>query len=354
MTPEPSSSTDGSALPPRHRPNLGNLAKDTTETDLWAFDDIDSDAEATVPAKKPMTPVIPSPRDLDKSKAVPQRESPLPPPPSGEERIRVNVNKTRNRPLQSSPSPSGKPGNEFDDLDHWEDPEDLKIPAGIPTGPVPVLPASVETVETKRDPVVKVPESAVNEEVSPIPAPAPPPPAPPLFKLDLTKTEFIGIVALSAVLLIGGGAFFWNTIHRLPTASRFLEENRFPVVGKLLTVVSAENYWRAPAPSETVRRGTQLIPVVKLRSSGGPAAVRVFFRDAEGKEIGDTVTRLITEGKEVEIAATAGFDDVGMHSAYRTGQSKPWTIDILEAPGENSSGKDFQKLLRMNISAARR
>jgi hypothetical protein len=357
MTPNPPSSSDGSAIPPRHRPNLGSLAKDTTETDLWAFDDIDPDAdEPAVPARKTIGPVIPGPRDPDKSKVNPQRESQLP-QASGEESIRVNVNKVRNRPLQGPPPVANKAGNDFDDLDHWDDPENFGSSDKAVSEPVsafvPEVTQNEKVAESQEEP-------APTPALEPIAKAAPPEAAAPvnqpvsaLFKLDLSKTEYIGIIALAAVLLIGGAAFFLSTISRLPGKSIFLEENHYPIAGKHLTVVSAENYWRTPTGTDAVRRGTQLIPVVKLKASGGPGAVRLFFRDAEGEEIGDTVTRTIKDGQEIEVAATAGFDDVGMHAAYRTGQSKPWTVDILEAPSENSAGKDFKKLFHMNISAAR-
>ena len=54
------------------------------------------------------------------------------------------------------------------------------------------------------------------------------------------------------------------------------------------------------------------------------------------------------------IPATAGFDDIGMHAAYRTGGTKPWTVEIYEAPSENASGKEFTKLFETHISTDRR
>lgn len=246
-----------------------------------------------------------------------------------------------------------KAGDDFDDLDHWDEPEDLRVPLNVVAEPDSPIARVEKPAEDKIAPSV-APEPIVHEEVAPVVVEPATQSVSALFKMDLTKSEFIGIIALAAVLLVGGGAFFLNTISSLPTSSLFEEKNHFPIVGKHLTVISAENYWRTPATTEAVRRGTQLIPVVKLHFSGGPAAIRVFFRDAEGKEIGDTVTRIISAGTDVEIAATAGFDDVGMHAAYRTGQYKPWTVDIMEASRESSAGKDFQKLFQMNISAARR
>ena len=56
----------------------------------------------------------------------------------------------------------------------------------------------------------------------------------------------------------------------------------------------------------------------------------------------------------LQIAATAGFEDLGMHAAYRTGQSKPWTIEVLEAPSESAANAEFKKLFEINISTDRR
>lgn len=355
MTPNPPSSSDGSAIPPRHRPNLGNLAKDTTEQDLWAFDDLDPGGEdAAVSLKKSAGPIIPVPRDHEKKKGPAQSPKPLP----NEERIKVNVNKPRPKAQAGPVAGQSKPGSDFDDLDeldHWDEPSEetpvLKISPEVenkspePT-PVPELPA----VELSEKPA----PAEDSDEFSPPVAKAVAPANASLPKLNLTKVERIGLISLLAVLLLGGIAVFLGTINRLPTGVSLLESNDFPVTGKHLTIAAAENYWRVPKSSDAVRRDTRLIPVLKLKSTGGPAAIRVLFRNSEGDLVGDAVTRLIHEGKEIEVAATAGFDDVGMHAAYRAGQDKPWTIEVHEAPSENSSGADFKKLFQMNITSERR
>jgi hypothetical protein len=43
-----------------------------------------------------------------------------------------------------------------------------------------------------------------------------------------------------------------------------------------------------------------------------------------------------------------------MHAAYRTGQSKPWTIQVLEGPSETAANAEFKKLFEINISTDRR
>jgi post-segregation antitoxin (ccd killing protein) len=54
------------------------------------------------------------------------------------------------------------------------------------------------------------------------------------------------------------------------------------------------------------------------------------------------------------VAATSGFEDVGMHAAYRTGQSRLWTIEVLEAQAETSPNADFIKLFEIEVSTDRR
>jgi hypothetical protein len=177
-------------------------------------------------------------------------------------------------------------------------------------------------------------------------------------RLGLTKLEWIGLWSLCAILLAGGGMVFFNSIHRLPTEVERLKSGDFPVKGGHVTILSANTFWRPPISqgkdAETFRRGTQLLPVVNLTSSGGPAAVRVFFRDQDGVVMGDAVTRTIKPGTPLQIAATAGFEDIGMHAAYRTGQSKPWTIEVFEGPSEFATNAEFKKLFEINISTDRR
>lgn len=342
MTPNPPASPDGSALPPRHRPSMGNLAKDTTEQDLWAFDDIDPMAEEiTERLSKSSEPKIPDPREPEKMKVRQLSDPATSKSTAYQDSIRVNVGK--GLPKIQAPTTSGqsKPGSEFDDLDHWDErdaaapisqtPAEIEIPVVAPTPPPPEL-------EDEFSPPVR-------ESATPVPLRP---------RLNLTKVERLGLVTLCVLLLAGGGLAFLNTIHRLPTDSGRVKANDFPVRGHHLTINSAVSFWRAPKASDTARRSTQLVPVVDLTTSGGPAAIRVFFRNSNGDVIGDAVTRYLPAGAKLQVAATAGFDDVGMHAAYRTGENKAWTIEVLEAATENAPGPEFRRLFEMNISTDRR
>ena len=99
-----------------------------------------------------------------------------------------------------------------------------------------------------------------------------------------------------------------------------------------------------------MRRGTAFIPVLRLSLHSEPCAIRIFFRDQDGVVVGDAINRLVSGDQDIEIPATAGFDDIGMHAAYRTGEQLPWTVHILEGPSRSADRKDFRKILETQVS----
>lgn len=371
MTPEPPASSEGSPLPPRHRPSLGNLAQDTTEIDLWAFeDDLDLPGGTDEPVKlEPSRPAsggdIPSPRERPPMKPRDAEGRSPANPAGGEEQIRMNVTKSRakNRPTGANPEPL-RQESEFDDLEHWEDvvvePEIEELPAvelQETTGPTD-SPVRADTTE------IPVQPASEPEPESPAPddefAPAPREGVEPMSlrpHLGLSKVERVGLIALLVVLVGGGATVFISSLNRLPVEAVKAESADFPIKGEFVTISSASSYWRAPVTegpdADTFRRGTELLPVLELTAKGGPAAIRILFRSDDGTVVGDAVTRPISGAGSLKIPATAGFDDPGMHAAYRTGESKPWTIEVFEARSEDATGKDFKKLFEMNISTDR-
>lgn len=353
MTTDPPSSAEGSALPPRHRPNTGSFAKDTTELDLWAMDDNEPVVhERPTAPPKPAESSLPAPRNIEKMKRLRLRDDAAPTAGAARDQIKLNVGKPNPRPLHTGvPVNPPKPGSDFDELDQWEESEQEPVPSvisqeiqvakTIPSPePLPVSETIIPPVDDQ-DEFSQPPQ----ENSTPVALRSP---------WGLSKIERFGLIALIGMLVIGGIAVFLATIGRLPTESRRVKSNDFPVQGKYLSIQSADSHWRAPGEGEPVRRGTQLLPVVNFVASGGPAAIRIIFRNSDGERVGDPVTRFMESGGKLQVAATAGFDDVGMHAAYHTGQSNPWTIEVLEAPLEDSPASAFVKLFEMDISTARR
>ena len=271
------------------------------------------------------------------------------------------------------PRPSGQPAvpptglsrteSEFDDLESWDDvpkgPQIDDLPAPSILEP-PVEPAPAEATETTTEPEEAPSAPGVetdDDEFSPVKrADAKPLSLNP--HLSLSKAERFGLVILTGLLLAGALATVVYSLKRLPTESSRDRINDFPIKGAMIEVESAASYWRAPitdgSAPETVRRGTKLIPVLELQIRGGKGAVRVLFRNEDRTAVGDAVTHAVRGSGTIIIPATAGFDDLGMHAAYRTGGSKPWTIEVFEAASETAPGKDFKKLFEMNISTDRR
>lgn len=366
MTPKPPSSSDGSSLPPRSRPNLGDFVKDSSELDLWAFDEIESEEIPKKSSSRPSSSNIPEPRESTKKKP-PAPEEPFPEKTLGTDKsIRVNVSKEKPKTQSRATSGQATAGGDFDELDHWDEPESsfpvLEIHPSLlsPTGDndsageavVEEIVQEAQNASPPFNPTVDDDDEfspVIRENATPVDL---------VPHLVLSKFERIGLWLLMGILVIGGGAFFYSSIQRLPTETHRMKSGDFPVTGQFITILSAETFWRAPITegenADTFRRGTALLPVVNLTSSGSAAAVRLFFRNQDGEVMGDSVTSEIKSGVTLQVAATAGFDDVGMHSAYRTGQSKPWTIEVHEAPSASSPISDFKKLFEIEISTDRR
>ena len=174
------------------------------------------------------------------------------------------------------------------------------------------------------------------------------------FIASTSKTEKIAVSALFATLALAATFILAHFAGRVPTQSSRSGEIDFPVKGNLIEITSATTYWRKPVTTgenpDVVRRGTALIPVVKLSLHAKPSAIRVFFRNEEDLVIGDGISRSVSGDAQLIIPATAGFDDPGMHAAYRTGEHEPWIVQVFEAPSRDADGKDLRKVLETQIS----
>ena len=363
---------------------LSTFSADTTERDLWDFDD---------ESESPKVPVEPPPeassRFFGREIPAPRERVPENPqeseeikasklPVGGSDSIRINVNKdlAKNRAAAAAAQDPSIVRDEIDEIEEWDQfPEIPPIEeTRIVVVPMPVAPAVVPAAVPLPVAVVTPPP-----EISPAPQPtfeaaagaqdeskdefafvsrghaAPVSPRP---RLGLSVIERIGLVLLLLLLIAGGSAVFLIFLKHLPTEVPRVRANDFPITGEYLTIESATSYWREPITTgdarDTVRRGTMLLPVLEITTRGRAATVRVYFRNQDGVLIGDSVTKMVRPGTLVQLPATAGFDDPGMHAAYRTGEGKPWTIEVFEAPSENSAGTTFRKLFEMNISTDHR
>ncbi len=385
MSPQPPSPSDDSGVPPGSRSSLGITAKDSTELDLWEFDDAPGIDEAPATGSHlPVKSLIPSPRHVP-SKEI-RLDSPMskplsPPSPEVEENrdnIRLKMNPKSRTTFSSMPTADSdaspgrsKPGENFNDLDQWEEPETLpELPTKPTSASALVVPNNFKEISTLQaeaaaedvapEPAVRVPVSGNDRDEfsgkSVQTASASTLPLRPV--LNLNSIERLGLGVLAVLLLALGSIFYFNTIRRIPSGTSLVESGDFPIKGKNMEVTSAETYWREPVTTgvdaDTVQRDILLIPVAEFATSGGPAAIRIFFRDSNGILVGDAVSRTVQGEQKFKVSATSGFDDMAKHAAYRTGQVEPWTLEVLEGPSESAPTTEFKRLFEMNLASDRK
>ncbi|WAC20708.1 hypothetical protein OVA24_04850 [Luteolibacter sp. SL250] len=344
MKPEPDPQSDGKHAKPRRSFTKDNRVEDALEKDLWDLDEPAPDAAAEEEEAAPepgknqegrtILPITPrsTRRDLV-FKQSPPKKKPLATPDESEgagaaEEETKGAPPTSAAPdeafgdLDDSPDGDAESGKEVTRMDE-EDTEDPSAPEEAAGSSAPAEPVSTAVKELTK---------------------------------GLSKVERLGLVGFLA-LVVGGLLFFLAySVNKIPENQKPLTPGDLPIPGKIISADKISSYWREPDISggETVRRGTLLLPVVELGVSGGPGAVRVLFRDSDGAIVGDGVTRPVRGDGTVTIAATAGFDDQGMFAAYRTGETKPWKIEVFEGTSESAPGSDFKKLFEIPISTQRR
>jgi hypothetical protein len=350
--------------PPLKKPRTqaSGLSKDTLKMDLWDFDVIDpeslpggqvmpSDPQTHDPSKprsKIPQPVARSPRPLP----APAKE--LEDPLSSQSAVNNRTTKTSN--LVRRARPVDDIGELDSDTETWAEPEARPGQIGARTAAAH-LPLTTAEISNSTISAPLATESAVKIEADPADSALKLDPRSIRNRLQLSKLEKIGLGLLVLALVTTSIFLIKSSFGHLSTRSERSERPSFPIKGPHIIIRSANSYWREPVSTgpnqETVRRDTKLIPILTLEIEGGPSAIRAFFRDDQGELIGDGVTRATSPGT-LEIPATAGLENLGAHAAYRTGETKPWKVEVFEAPTVDSSRQEFKKLLEIPISTDRR
>lgn len=369
MIPTSPNTPDGeNSLPPRHRPQLEDLADTTTESGLWDLDEsLESNDDPKDPLPAPKAGWLPESRHRTFTRNVEE-----PPKDVGEnaasarQEVRVNIGKSQ--PFKQSGSASigrSMPAVQSDDLELWDDEEvtmEIDEPPAPPEPAPPAVPEEPASVEEDSTEVESVPSSShpptagdhalTDQGGAPQVRPFLPRP-----RLQLSAAELTGMLALLVVLLTAGIGFYVFTIQRLPSETERVNTTDFPIKGVKVTVNAADTYWREPVAegvdADTFRRGTRLLPVVEM-SVEGSGALRAMFLDDQRRFVGDAVTRAVGGRQKISIPATAGFEDAGTYAAYRTGSTRPWTVMVYEAGSAGAPGSAFKLLFEMNISTERR
>lgn len=384
---------------PRAKPPLARAARDSSELDLWDFDEID-DLPAPAPNAVEATPVEPdAPKPVVLPPATPSKPKMVTPTPR--RKFGQQEPSAKQAPEEEAPAQPYEPRKPMDDIGDIDDttiraPHKAPAPKHKPS-PKPretepsattdlqsydsgsleqetVPTPAVESVEMEAPPVeASAPSPAEIEPDAPVaptgpignhaeesPSPTTPSsdPDPTVSPLHLSRlrrnfvlSNLEKVLLLGLVLILGvtGVVLVKMAKDRLPTHDPASIRPRFPVKGEHATVKDMTTFWREPIAGRDNVRTAKLIPVVKLDLEGSGGAIRIFFLNEKAEIVGDPITRKV-EGGTLEISSTAGFADPAEHSAYRTGEMEPWLLEVREAPSVDSPGDDFKPLFRTAIA----
>ncbi|MEP2776482.1 MAG: hypothetical protein ABJQ29_05690 [Luteolibacter sp.] len=364
--------------PSENIPKLSKKQQETTEMDLWDLDGdepiIEPKAEAlsprakSLPDKKPSKTSVHSKKPIERTTEVPlltdpidyPEQKPAETPKKTESNKKLSKKETPKKVVAKERAPKDSDeDHELGDINDLDDAEVAKakkaIKKPVKGEPKTAPPAAKAKAKAKKgiekdDPAVQPESLAKADDTENVEAA-------PLAFTSFSKIEKISLISLVAILLIGGILSVVHFANRVPTRSTIAEEVDFPVTGERVTITGATTYWREPNRGENgdvVRRGTKLIPVLDLSLEAKKSAIRIFFRNDNGEVIGDGITRDVSGKTKLSIPATAGFDDIGMHAAYRTGESVAWVVQVYEGPNVNASREQFKKVLETEISTDRR
>jgi len=399
MSQDPHKPSEDTGLPPRHRISLEKLRSEATEADLWDLDGMDDGRPQDDHFPDNQIEEIPWQDVHEEPQAIPQQEiHPEHDMPDGEYTHEVQYPETdeyTNGEHDHAPELHYTGEEPHFEADNQDDESRATQLSDVFTEEVGEDPAPATTSEPRRlphddlgelddiddwdDSEIPIPEAHAPEESPPIAAPPPqdirdsPGITPPVDgelqvpphqvenkhrKKSFALNEIIAISSLGIGLCLVIGFFLINAFSGLPRITDPRKQPDLPAKGDHFAVTKVRSYWRAPVTSgpdaDTVQRGTELIPVIEITANGGSSALRVQFRNSEGAAVGDPITHAVTGETSLVIPSTAGFEDVNIHNAYRTGLIDPWTVEILEASAGTTAGNAFRGIVTVPISPDRR
>jgi len=166
--------------------------------------------------------------------------------------------------------------------------------------------------------------------------------------------KFLILICLLALIGLGVFAVYYlNRDLEENTAQKVERFNtRLPAKGKTITITHLDTYWAPPLESANVSAKTKLVPLCFIKAEiKGKGCLRLFFRDSDGKTIGDVLNLPYSNGKFeasgkdlVKITGTSGLKDEVDFSLLSGGQENPWNATIYEGPNDRARTNEFKEL----------
>ena len=175
-------------------------------------------------------------------------------------------------------------------------------------------------------------------------------------KLSLNSTEKITLAAMAALFLgLAVWGYVWLRGKNEDANTKAALE--LPVTGKHATITEFGTFWKPAGKAPGIKLGAVVVPAasITLGKESESGALRIFFRNAAGESIGDTITIRFTSGKfengkeSIEVSASDGFHLKGDFHAYQMDESLAWKVHVLEADSDSGAGSSYQKLLETQV-----
>ena len=167
-------------------------------------------------------------------------------------------------------------------------------------------------------------------------------------------------MAFTFVLLLAALIAFMNSIkasHHIQSTPPW--QSNLPKKGDFIDVSNIETYWRASSQeTPDVKVNVAFCPEVRItlgnQSSNG--SLRVSFKNAQGKLVGDSQILHINNGvfanqsKQAQIYCTDGFLQESSLRGYLGQNTYRWSVHLLESPPNATSLNDEKVLGHAPIS----
>jgi hypothetical protein len=353
MPADPPSNTGS---PDRSRPTASDLSKETTEGDLWNLDDEPEERPVPKPSPPPAAGSRGTEGDAAPAKSVHRGKA-----PNREPERKTGLAK------ENGDTPPEPAVDEIGELDESPEEDEHEAVLVVVEEEDAEAPSPAATRHEFRDETVEAPVEPAPRQNRPRPAAA----SAPAEKFRFPKPsprELIGLGAFALIIAMGAIWVITRFFTQLSFEDSQLSAPDFPVRGQHATVRSAETFWREPiregANRDSAKREVMMIPVVQITLDAEASALGVLwvnFKNDRGETVGDPMIRPFKAGAfqasgsaTLAIAATDGFIDEGAFNAYRTSDTRPWTVEVREGPSVDGGSASFKPLTVIPILPLRR
>jgi len=320
--------------PPSYQPPSWNIADD--DADIYQPEEEDVDDLHPLDA---IGPVDPGHREVAHHEELPQM---TPKSKSGEE---SNIAGNSNQEESSAQNPGARyrmrPPDRYQQIEEPDPITDMEEFLHIDDSSAePELNKLLEP-----NPVGSEPAPKFNEEPE-VPFPV----APPLVdKNAMTKREkiFYASAIGLAILFIAGLSILIKGLQPEATADDVVTSTSMPLRGEFSIINDIHIGWVKDPPHGLTPYSP--MATIKFAENTPSGALRIFFLNQLGRQIGDTENITIAPGETITVIGTGGLPNELSYLDMRSTNFEFWTVRIMEGPSPSAPIASFRPLIHLRV-----